>query len=186
MPDYSSSNSAQSADFPLCNSVYNLIVMIHKKSQGLEAYKKYELDSVNKPEMTALLQKIRTEDEKAVRDLAEKLRCELNREFDGSNAALAENSAANMEHKRGDNQSRRTNNSELNNPNGTNRPDTRPHNAGINAIEPTMEPNKYLQAPQTNSPTMQKEEIIAKVEHLKQDQLADEDEAIEGVKLAAE
>ena len=128
------SSPGQSGQYPLCNSVFNLISLIHNKSEAIGAYQSYEKDAANQPEVLQALRQMRSDDEKTVKCLAEKLRCELNKAYEGGSG-----------------------------------------NGNGNGCEGSV----IVAA-------LPAEELIAKAEVLKDDQLTDEDEAIEGVKKSME
>ena len=119
--------------FPLNDTVCKLISLIHKKSQSLGAYD-CNKDGENSGELSEFFTKMREADESALKELACKLRTELNKEFCQSSQSTGESDPL---------------------------------------INCTALP-------------LPKEEAIAKVENLKEDQLVDENEAIEGVKRAAQ
>jgi len=70
-------------EYPICNVVYDLIAMIHKKSQALEVYKKYEKDTGEHPELSDTLKEACASDRKIIGELVEQLRCALNKEKEG-------------------------------------------------------------------------------------------------------
>lgn len=133
MSEHSAGSSGQSAGYPLNDTVCRLISLIHKKSQSLCAYESGP-DGSYSQEMNDLLARMRKADEEAVKELAKKLRNELNKEFCESS------------------------------------PETGETDPLINC---------------TSLP-LPKEEAIAKVENLKDEQLVDESEAMESVKQSAE
>lgn len=132
MSEHSAGSSGQSAGYPLNDTVCRLISLIHKKSQSLCAYESGP-DGSSSQEMNDLLARMREADEVAVKELANKLRNELNKQFCESS------------------------------------PETGETDPLINCTSP-----------------LPKEEAIAKVENLKDEQLVDESEAMESVKQSAE
>ena len=132
MSEHMAGSGGQSSGYPLNDTVCRLISLIHKKSQSLGAYGSCE--ESGSAEVTELLSKMNKDDEEAVRELARKLRTELNKEFCESREGSGETDPL---------------------------------------INCTALP-------------LPKEEAIAKVESLKDEQLVDENESMEAVKQAAE
>lgn len=73
----SSSRSSGEGRFPVDNLTYDLISMIHEKSQGIEAFDKYLKDAADDEECRDLIQEIREQDEEAIQQLTEALRDRL-------------------------------------------------------------------------------------------------------------
>lgn len=133
MSEHTAWSQGQNAGYPLNDNVFRLISLIHKKSQSLCAYDSGD-DGASSPEMSDLLSRMKKADEDAVRELAQKLRSELNKEF----------------------------------------------------CESAQESGETDPLINCTSLPLPKEEAIAKVENLKEEQLVDESEAMESVKQTAE
>ena len=75
-PSRSSSSSRSSGEgrFPIDNLTYDLITVIHEKSQGLEAFDKYLKDAGEDEECRELFEEIRQQDEESIKRLTETLR----------------------------------------------------------------------------------------------------------------
>ncbi|HEX7959421.1 MAG TPA: hypothetical protein VF493_05860 [Terriglobales bacterium] len=76
-PSRSSSSSSGEGRFPVDNLTYDLISLIHEKSQGLEAFDKYLKDVADDEECRDLFQEIREQDEEAIQQLTQALRDRL-------------------------------------------------------------------------------------------------------------
>ena len=72
--------------FPIDNLTYDIITLIYEKSKGLEAYDKYLKDAQGQQECAQLFQRLRQQDEEAVRELRQHLQKAIGRE-DVSRAA---------------------------------------------------------------------------------------------------
>jgi len=59
--------------FPIDNLTYDIITLIYEKSKGLEAYDKYMKDAQANQECAQLFQRLRQQDEEAVRELKQHL-----------------------------------------------------------------------------------------------------------------
>lgn len=67
----SRSNSGQGK---IDNVIYDVIAVLHEKSQGLEAYDQYLRDAKDNEEVRELMEEIREQDEEAVQNLMRCLR----------------------------------------------------------------------------------------------------------------
>ena len=70
----SSSRSSGEGRFPVDNLTYDLITVIHEKSQGLEAFDKYLKDAAEDEDCRELFEEIRQQDEEAIKRLTNSLR----------------------------------------------------------------------------------------------------------------
>src|SRR2546423_11106953 len=70
----SSSRSSGEGRFPIDNLTYDLITVIHEKSQGLEAFDRYLKDAGEDEECKTLFEEIRQQDEDAIKQLTQALR----------------------------------------------------------------------------------------------------------------
>ena len=70
----SSSRSSGEGRFPVDNLTYDLISVIHEKSQGLEAFDKYLKDAAEDEDCRELFEEIRQQDEEAIKELTDALR----------------------------------------------------------------------------------------------------------------
>ena len=68
-----------SGRFPLDNLSYDIITLLYQKSKGLEAFDKYMKDAQGDPECAQLFQRLRQQDEEAVRELKQHLNKVLGR-----------------------------------------------------------------------------------------------------------
>src|SRR3712207_7454690 len=59
--------------YPLDNLTYDLLTVIHEKSQALEAYDKYQRDAEGDQEIAQLFQQIRRQDEQVIGQLVQHL-----------------------------------------------------------------------------------------------------------------
>jgi hypothetical protein len=73
----SSSRSSGEGRFPIDNLTYDLISVIHEKSQGLEAFDRYLKDAAEDDDCRELLEEIREQDEDAIKQLTSALRDRL-------------------------------------------------------------------------------------------------------------
>jgi hypothetical protein len=73
-PSRSSSPSSGEGRFPIDNLTYDLITVIHEKSQGLEAFDRYLKDAGEDEDCRQLFEEIRQQDEDAVKELTDALR----------------------------------------------------------------------------------------------------------------
>ena len=73
-PSRSSSSGSGEGRFPVDNLTYDLISVIHEKSQGLEAFDKYLKDAADDDETRELFEDIRQQDEEAIQQLTQALR----------------------------------------------------------------------------------------------------------------
>ena len=73
-PSKSSSHSSGEERFPIDNLTYDLITVIHEKSQGLEAFDRYLKDAGEDEDCRQLFEEIRQQDEEAVKELTDALR----------------------------------------------------------------------------------------------------------------
>jgi hypothetical protein len=55
--------------FVLDNNTYNVIAILHKKSEALEVYDKYLRDAAQDREVRSVLERIRQQDQQAIREL---------------------------------------------------------------------------------------------------------------------
>jgi bacterioferritin (cytochrome b1) len=76
-PSRSSSSSSGEGRFPVDNLTYDLITVIHEKSQGLAAFDKYLKDAGDDDECRELFEDIRQQDEEAIQQLTQALRDRL-------------------------------------------------------------------------------------------------------------
>jgi hypothetical protein len=76
-PSKSSSRSSGGGRFPIDNLTYDLITVIHEKSQGLEAFDRYLKDCSEDDECKTLFEEIRQQDEEAIKQLTNSLRDRL-------------------------------------------------------------------------------------------------------------
>jgi len=70
----SSSRNLGEGRFPVDNLTYDLISVIHEKSQGLEAFDKYLKDASEDEDCRELFEEIRQQDEEAIKELTDALR----------------------------------------------------------------------------------------------------------------
>ena len=70
----SGSSRSSSGQGKLDNVTYNVIAVLHEKSQGLEAYHQYLEDAEDNDEVRELLEEIQQQDQQAVQRLQECLR----------------------------------------------------------------------------------------------------------------
>ena len=73
-PSKSSSRSSGEGRFPIDNLTYDLITVIHEKSQGLEAFDRYLKDAGEDEDCRQFFEEIRQQDEEAVKELTDALR----------------------------------------------------------------------------------------------------------------
>jgi Mg/Co/Ni transporter MgtE len=67
------SMSGSSSGYAIDNLTYDLITIIHEKSQALEAYDKYIQDAQSNPQVAQLLQQIRQQDQQTIQQLMQHL-----------------------------------------------------------------------------------------------------------------
>ena len=73
-PSRSSSRNPGEGKFPVDNLTYDLISVIHEKSQGLEAFDRYLKDAGEDEDCRQLFEDIRQQDEEAIKELTDALR----------------------------------------------------------------------------------------------------------------
>ena len=66
-------NSVSSKQFPIDNLVYDLMMIIAKKSKGLKAMDQYLQDAQNNQRVIDTFEKIRKNDEECIRELTQHL-----------------------------------------------------------------------------------------------------------------
>jgi hypothetical protein len=66
-------HSSGQGSFVLDNNLYNVITILHEKSKGLEAYDKYLRDAQSDWELVSVLERIRQQDQQAIRQLQQHL-----------------------------------------------------------------------------------------------------------------
>ncbi|MBO0724360.1 MAG: hypothetical protein J2P52_02075 [Blastocatellia bacterium] len=66
-------NANSSKNFPIDNLVYDLMMIIAKKSKGLKAMEQYLQDAQNNQRVKESFEKIRKQDEECVRELTRHL-----------------------------------------------------------------------------------------------------------------
>jgi hypothetical protein len=66
-------SSQGAAGFPLNNSLYDVIAVMHKKSQALEAYDRYLADAKNDADLQQALMEIKADEQKHINRLRAQL-----------------------------------------------------------------------------------------------------------------
>lgn len=73
MANSSQSSTVSNGKFPIDDLTYDVLTILHEKSQGLEAYDKYLQDASSDSELLGVLQQIRQNDAECVQKLQQHL-----------------------------------------------------------------------------------------------------------------